>query len=68
MTVSALAAKLEAASFAYFNGLEELMTDAEYDAGVDALRSAAPDHPFFKKVVHLWPPATKSLCRFLFRA
>jgi DNA ligase (NAD+) len=50
MTVSALAAKLEAASFAYFNGLEELMTDAEYDAGVDALRSAAPDHPFFKKV------------------
>jgi len=50
MTVSALAAKLEAASFAYFNGLDELMTDAEYDAGVDALKAAAPDHPFFKKV------------------
>lgn len=50
MTVSALAAKLEAASFAYHNGLAEIMTDAEYDAGIDTLKAAAPDHPFFKKV------------------
>lgn len=50
MTVSALAAKLEAASFAYHNGLAEIMTDAEYDAGIDALKAAAPDHPFLKKV------------------
>jgi DNA ligase (NAD+) len=50
MTVSALAAKLEAASFAYHNGLAEIMTDAEYDAGIDTLKAAAPDHPFFQKV------------------
>jgi len=50
MTVSALAAKLEAASFAYHNGLAEIMTDAEYDAGIDSLRKAAPDHPFLQKV------------------
>ena len=50
MTVTALAAKLEAAAFAYHNGQAELMTDAEYDAGVDALRAAAPDHPFLKRV------------------
>jgi len=50
MTVSTLVAKLEAASFAYHNGQPELMTDAEYDATVDALREANPDHPFLKKV------------------
>ena len=50
MTVSTLAAKLEAASFAYHNGQTELMTDAEYDAGVDALRLTQPNHPFLKKV------------------
>ena len=48
--MTALAAKLEAAAFAYHNGLPELMTDAEYDAAVDELRAAAPDHPFLKQV------------------
>lgn len=50
MTVTALVAKLEAASFAYHNGLTELMTDAAYDTAVEQLRAAEPDHPFFKKV------------------
>jgi DNA ligase (NAD+) len=50
MTVSALVAKLEAASFAYHNGQTELMTDAEYDAGIEQLTAMAPDHPFLKKV------------------
>jgi DNA ligase (NAD+) len=50
MTVLALVAQLEAASFAYHNGLPELMTDAAYDAAVDALKAAEPDHPFLKKV------------------
>lgn len=50
MTVLALVAQLEAASFAYHNGLPEVMTDAAYDAAVDALKAMAPDHPFLKKV------------------
>ena len=50
MTVSELAAKLQAASFAYHNGQAELMTDAAYDTAVEQLRAAAPDHPFLKTV------------------
>jgi NAD-dependent DNA ligase len=48
--ISALAARLEAASHAYHNGLELLMTDEEFDAGVDALRGVAPAHPFLAQV------------------
>jgi len=48
--MTALAAKLEAAAFAYHNGEPELMTDAEYDAALEELRSTMPEHPFLKKV------------------
>ncbi len=48
--ISALSKRLAAASHAYHNGLELLMTDDEFDAGVDALRAAAPTHPFLAKV------------------
>ena len=48
--IAALASRLEAASHAYHNGLPLTMSDAEFDAGVDALRAAAPDHPFLAQV------------------
>lgn len=48
--IAALAARLTAASHAYHNGLPEIMGDDEYDAAVDQLRAAAPDHPFLSQV------------------
>lgn len=48
--IAVLAARLQAASFAYHNGLPLQMTDEEFDAGVDALRAAAPTHPFLSAV------------------
>jgi len=50
MTTLALAQQLEAASYAYHNGLPELMTDDEYDTVLDKLRSLDPSHPFLQKV------------------
>ena len=50
MNVTALVTRLQAAANAYHNGQPLLMTDAEFDAGVDALRAAAPDHPFLAQV------------------
>lgn len=48
--IAELAARLQAASHAYHNGLPTLMTDDEFDAGVDRLRAAAPTHPFLSAV------------------
>lgn len=48
--ITALAARLAAASHAYHNGLALLMTDDEFDTGVDQLRAVAPDHPFLAQV------------------
>ena len=48
--INDLAKKLEAASFAYHNGQTLIMTDEEFDVGIDTLRAAAPDHPFLAKV------------------
>jgi hypothetical protein len=48
--ISALAARLAAASNAYHNGLPLLMTDDEFDAGVEILRAVAPDHLFLTQV------------------
>jgi len=48
--IAALVAKLEAASYAYHNGLEPVMTDEAYDAAIDLLRDLDPDHPFLSKV------------------
>jgi DNA ligase (NAD+) len=48
--IAALTARLTAAAHAYHNGLPLLMSDAEFDAGVDTLRDAAPTHPFLVSV------------------
>jgi DNA ligase (NAD+) len=48
--VADLVTKLEAAAYAYHNGLAETMTDAEYDAAIERLEILAPDHPFLKRV------------------
>jgi len=48
--IAALAAKLEAAAYAYHNGLEPVMTDEAYDVALEQLRAEVPDHPFLSKV------------------
>jgi NAD-dependent DNA ligase len=48
--IRALVKQLEAAAYAYHNGLELTMTDEEYDNAIDLLRSAVPDHPFLEQV------------------
>jgi DNA ligase (NAD+) len=48
--LQALVARLTAASHAYHNGLPPLMSDAEYDAALEQLAAAAPDHPFLTRV------------------
>ena len=50
MNTLTLVQQLEAASYAYHNGLPELMTDDEYDMALDTLRSVDPSHPFLQKV------------------
>jgi len=49
-TMDVLAKQLEAASYAYHNGLPETMTDDEYDKGIETLIAMNPSHPFLKKV------------------
>uniref|UniRef100_A0A6C0DA43 NAD-dependent DNA ligase N-terminal domain-containing protein n=1 Tax=viral metagenome TaxID=1070528 RepID=A0A6C0DA43_9ZZZZ len=46
MNISAL----ETANYNYHNGLPLTMTDAEYDAAIDQLRAADPQHPFLTKI------------------
>jgi DNA ligase (NAD+) len=48
--IDSLVTRLTAAAHAYHNGLTLLMTDAEYDAAIDQLTAAAPDHPFLRRV------------------
>lgn len=48
--IAELAARLQAASHAYHNGLPLMMSDDEFDEGVDRLRTAAPTHPFLSAV------------------
>ena len=48
--MNALVKRLEAASYAYHNGQTLLMTDAEFDVGLEALRALDPNHPFLNKV------------------
>ena len=45
-----LVLKLEKANDAYRNGKSLLMTDEEYDAGLDTLSKIIPDHPLLTKV------------------
>ncbi len=48
--MNTLVKRLEAATYAYHNGQTLLMTDDEYDAAIDQLRSLDPTHPFLTKV------------------
>jgi len=50
MNIPSLIANLEAATYAYHNGLPLLMTDDEYDAAIDRLRFLDPTNPFLAKV------------------
>jgi DNA ligase (NAD+) len=49
-TADLLATRLQKAAYNYHNGLTLLMTDEEFDVGVDQLRSLNPAHPFLKTV------------------
>ena len=48
--VKKLAAKLTAANIAYRNTDKLLMTDEEYDEGLEALRALAPNHPLLTQI------------------
>ena len=54
-----LVAKLTKANEAYRNGQPLLMTDEEYDAGMELLASKVPHHPLLKKVRAAPTPTTK---------
>jgi NAD-dependent DNA ligase len=45
-----LVAKLTKANEAYRNGQSLIMTDDEYDAGMEELAKKVPNHPLLKKV------------------
>ncbi len=49
-TIDGLVQRLKAASAAYYETAEPLMTDDEYDALLEDLRTLAPDHPYFQAV------------------
>jgi NAD-dependent DNA ligase len=50
MTIDGLVQRLKAASVAYYETADPLMTDDEYDALVENLRLLAPDHAYFQVV------------------
>jgi DNA ligase (NAD+) len=50
MSVDALVKKLTAANIAYRNTEKLLMTDEEYDAGLETLRGLAPNHPLLTQI------------------
>ena len=49
-SLSSLVARLTAAADAYYNGKPQVMSDAEFDAGMDDLRTRSPSHPFLRQV------------------
>jgi DNA ligase (NAD+) len=48
--VASIVKRLEEANHAYRNGLDEIMTDDEYDALKDKLEELDPEHPFLTKI------------------
>jgi DNA ligase (NAD+) len=48
--VASIVKRLEEANHAYRNGLDEIMTDDEYDALRDKLEELDPEHPFLTKI------------------
>jgi len=49
-TIQEIVKRLEEANHAYRNGLEEIMTDDEYDALKDKLEELDPENPFLTKI------------------
>jgi DNA ligase (NAD+) len=49
-TIQEIVKRLEEANHAYRNGLEEIMTDDEYDALKDKLEKLDPENPFLTKI------------------
>lgn len=49
-TIDGLVQRLKAASLAYYETAEPIMTDDEFDALVEDLRTLAPDHAYFQVV------------------
>ena len=48
--MDSLISRLTKANEAYRNGSTLLMTDDEYDAGLEELKKAQPNHPLLKQV------------------
>ncbi len=46
MSTEELVAKLQRANYAYHNNGQAVMTDDEYDRGIEDLKKKAPSHPF----------------------
>ena len=49
-SIDTLAARLQAANYAYHNTDKVLMTDDEYDKGLEELRRCCPTHPFLSVI------------------
>jgi len=49
-SVASIVKRLEEANYAYRHGLDEIMTDDEYDALRDTLEELDPEHPFLTKI------------------
>jgi DNA ligase (NAD+) len=49
-TIDGLVQRLKAASLAYYETAEPIMSDDEYDALIEDLRTLAPDHAYFQAV------------------
>lgn len=56
--LAALVTKLQRANWAYYNGGEEVMSDDEYDRGIEELRRKSPAHPLLTQIGA--PPAKGS--------
>lgn len=63
--MDSLIARLTRANEAYRNGQALLMTDDEYDSGIEQLRKMNPEHPFLKQV-RAAPATTSKVVRMPF--
>ena len=50
LTLDALVEQLQRANYAYHNGSTILMSDDEYDKGLEELRKRSPSHPFLSVI------------------